>query len=54
MAEDIALLKKASGFLNFATGTGELIDLEKLLMSCGRHPKKKWILKRSTTFGTIL
>lgn len=46
MAEDIALLKKASGFLNFATGTGELVILEKLLMSCGRHPKKKWILKK--------
>ena len=45
MAEDIALLKKASGFLNFATGTGELIDFRKV-MSCGRHPKKKWILKK--------
>ena len=46
MAEDIALLKKASGFLNFATGTSELIDLEKSLMSCGRHLKKKWIFKK--------
>lgn len=31
MAEDIALLKKASGFLNFATGTGELIDFRKVI-----------------------
>ena len=31
MAEDIALLKKASGFLNFATGIGELIDFRKVI-----------------------
>ena len=31
MAEDIALLKKASGFLNFATGTSELIDFRKVI-----------------------
>lgn len=31
MAEDIALLKKASGFLNFATGTGDLIDFRKVI-----------------------
>ena len=31
MEEDLTLLKKASGFLNFATGTGDLIDFRKVI-----------------------
>lgn len=31
MADDIALMKKASGFLNFATGIGDLIDFRSVI-----------------------
>lgn len=31
MTEDIMLLKKASGFLNFAVGTGDLIDFRRVI-----------------------
>ena len=41
MAEDIALLQKASGLLNFAAGTGDLIDFRSVIQELWETTKEE-------------